>query len=80
MPPEDNPADDLPIADYDPYADLISANQEEIARIKAEGARRVNAAMRLGDLKMVWRIKMAMDSFHPMHCESWCGWPEGGAA
>ena len=37
MPPEDNPADDVPPTkeEYDPWADLISANQEEIARVKA---------------------------------------------
>lgn len=64
----------------DDTADLINANRDTILRITEEGMRRVkNILSRHGDIPDVTRclkIIEAVNTFHPMHGESWGGWPE----
>lgn len=69
--------------------DLINANRDSILRIHEDGVRRIGKVLRktrtergieaLGacDVQLVCRILDAINSFHPMHGESWSGWPEG---
>jgi hypothetical protein len=56
-------------ADHDPYADLISANQEAIVRTLRE-------ALDAGDVPLARRVIDAVTAYHPMHPESFPGWPE----
>jgi uncharacterized protein HemY len=63
-------------ADHDPYADMISANQEAIVRTLREALRRVRAALDAGDVPLARRVIDAATAYHPMHPESWGGWPE----
>jgi uncharacterized protein HemY len=62
--------------DHDPYADLIASNQEEIIRVLREGLCRVRAALDAGDVPLARRVINAASAYHPMHPESWAGWPE----
>jgi uncharacterized protein HemY len=62
--------------DHDPYADLITANQEAIVRTLREALRRVRAALDAGDVPLARRVIDAADLYHPMHPESFPGWPE----
>lgn len=80
-----------PREEYDPYADLIEANRDQLLRMHQEAVRRVGACLCRataddGQLS-VWhyitvaqKILDALNTYHPMHCESWCGWPEGSEA
>jgi uncharacterized protein HemY len=61
--------------DHDPYADLIASNQEAIIRTLWEALRRVRAALDAGDVPLARRVIDAATTFHPMHPESWAGWP-----
>lgn len=63
--------------EYDPYEDMIAANQRAIMDAHHEAIRRIRTACNRGDLPMVGRILDALNTFHPMHGESWRGWPEG---
>jgi hypothetical protein len=62
--------------DHDPYADLIAGNQGEIIHVLREGLRRVRAALDAGDVPLARRVIDAADLYHPMHPESFPGWPE----
>jgi prephenate dehydrogenase len=59
----------------DPYADLIASNQEAIIRTLREALRRVRAALDAGDVPLARRVIDAAGLYHPMHPESWAGWP-----
>jgi prephenate dehydrogenase len=63
-------------ADHDPYADMILANQEEITRVLREALRRIRAALDAGNVPLAMRVIDAATAYHPMHPESWAGWPE----
>jgi hypothetical protein len=74
--------------EHDPYADLIAANRDELLRMHQEAARRVGACLcratdDSGQLSVWHHIEVAqavldaLNTFHPMHAENWCGWPEG---
>jgi hypothetical protein len=63
-------------ADHDPYADLVAANQGAIIRVLREALRRVRAALDAGDVPLARRVIDAATAYHPMHGESWAGWPE----
>jgi uncharacterized protein HemY len=57
-------------------ADLIETNQGAIVRTLREALRRVRAALDAGDVPLARRVIDAADLYHPMHPESWAGWPE----
>jgi hypothetical protein len=61
---------------YDPYADLIASNQDEIIRVLREALRRVRAALDTGNVPLAKRVIDAAGLYHPMHPESWTGWPD----
>ena len=63
--------------EYDPYADLIASNQEEILRVHQEAIRRVSRLLDRGDVALAKMVLFAVNQFHPMHIDSWAGWPEG---
>jgi alkylation response protein AidB-like acyl-CoA dehydrogenase len=63
-------------ADHDPYADLIGTNQEAIVRVLREALRRIRAALDAGDVPLARRVIDAAMAYHPMHPESFPGWPE----
>ena len=79
---------------YDPYADLIEANRDELLRVHQEAIRRVRRCLERAQGAStdstgisVWNhidvavaVLNALNTYHPMHCESWCGWPEGSEA
>lgn len=54
--------------------DLINANREAILRVHEEGLRRIRLV--LNDARKIEAIIHAVNLFHPMHEESWSGWPE----
>jgi len=60
----------------DQMLDLIHANQEAVAAIKAEGQKRIAKAMREGNMDLANRIHQAVNTFHPLHAEDW-DWPAG---
>jgi hypothetical protein len=64
----------------DDTADLINANRDTILRITEEGLRRVERLLlRHGGIPDVTKALLvieAVNMFHPMHGESWCGWPK----
>lgn len=61
---------------YDPMADVIAGNQESIIRVYREAMRRALSALNAGDVRLAKRTIEAANTYHPMHEESWCGWPE----
>jgi hypothetical protein len=63
-------------ADHGPYADLIASNQEAIIHVLREALRRIRAALDAGDVPLARRVIDAAGLYHPMHGESWAGWPE----
>lgn len=76
--------------DYDPMSDLINANRDELLAKHEEAVRRVLRCLRRGladtggaryvlerECKLANDVLAALHSFHPMHGESWQGWPEG---
>lgn len=65
-----------PTDEYDPYADVIAGNQESIIRVLREGLRRVRTALDAGDVRLAKQVIEAANHYHPMHEESWAGWPE----
>lgn len=62
--------------EYDPYADVIAGNQESIIRVLREALTRIQSALATGRYGLARRIIEAANKYHPMHEESWCGWPE----
>ena len=61
------------------YADLVNANRDTILRITEEGLRRVVRCLKAGDISTALKVIEAVNTFHPMHGESWIGWPEGSS-
>jgi hypothetical protein len=76
---------------YDPGADLIHANRDAILEIHQDALRRIQRvvntieAVEAGfttteahvNARLLRKIVDAAWSFHPMHAESWSGFPEG---
>ncbi len=65
----------------DPTGDLIQANRDAILEKHQEAARLIRkkvdeAGHERDKLHDIVDIIDALNSFHPMHCESWKGWPE----
>ena len=66
-------------ASYDPTVDLINANRDEILRMHEEAVRRVRRGVESnvpGRGAQALEVLDALGQFHPMHAESWTGWPE----
>ena len=68
---------------YDPMADLIEANRDQILKMHEEAVSRINKVLIGGGpnhdaekLVYIGRVLHALSVFHPMHCESWIGWPD----
>jgi hypothetical protein len=62
--------------------DLINANRDMILEIHQEGFRLIKNQLsqisgNADRVRLIEKIFHAIDSFHPMHGESWVGWPEG---
>jgi hypothetical protein len=77
-------------ASLDPMGDLIQANRDQILKMHEEAIQRVRKCLETGvkDLsgfrygvekqcKLALKVLDALSLFHPMHTESWQGWPEG---
>lgn len=63
----------------DDTLDLINANRDAILRIAEEGLRRVRKLLDSDDAaakRLAIKTIEAVNTFHPMHGESWGGWPE----
>lgn len=60
----------------DPMSDLIQSNRDELLRVAQEGLQRAKAALDRGKIELAVKIIAAATSYHPMHGESWCGWPK----
>lgn len=61
------------------YADLVNANRDTILRITEKGLRRVVRCLKAGDIPTALKVIEAVNTFHPMHGESWIGWPKGSS-
>ena len=70
----------------DPMDDLINANRDELLRMHEEAVRRVRKRLKAAlvdteawskGIEDALAIFDALSLFHPMHAESWKGWPEG---
>ena len=66
----------------DPHLDLVNANRDTILRIHEDGTRLIGKVMIGGSdthdrekLLYIGKVLHAINSFHPMHGESWIGWP-----
>lgn len=60
----------------DPMGDLIQANRDQMLRMHEEAVRRVRRRLEAKDIDGALAVLMALNLYHPMHCESWPGWPE----
>jgi len=61
--------------------DLVNVNRDMILEVHQKGLRLIKDQCRqiagnAGQVRFIDRILHAVNSFHPMHAESWCGWPE----
>lgn len=64
--------------------DLVHANRDSMLRIAEEALRRISVVVKKArdgttgvcDYQFIYRILEAANTFHPMHGESWKGWPE----
>jgi hypothetical protein len=70
------------IANLDSTGDLVNANRDIILEKHQEAVRRVRRLLTrvpLTTAHMVTAVLVldALGEFHPMHGESWAGWPEG---
>lgn len=63
----------------DPYADLIEANRDEVLRKHREAIQRISFCLRQQQPELAYQVIQSLSTFHPMHCESWSGWPNGSA-
>lgn len=76
---------DLKVMD-DPMGDLIQANRDQILKMHEEAIRRIKKHLDIanepsfrapdGNIQIALDIIEALNTFHPMHCESWQGWPK----
>lgn len=60
----------------DQMGDLIQANRDQILKIKEEGLRRIEKALKENDAVKALKIIEVINFFHPMHEDSWKGWPD----
>jgi hypothetical protein len=56
-------------------ADLVEANRDELLKKHQEAIRLIRVAVLRDDCRQAMRIMDVLSLFHPMHGESWCGWP-----
>lgn len=66
----------LRMTECDPIGDLVNANRDEILRKHEEAIQLIRQAITDSRPDLVIRIIDALQMFHPMHSESWKGWPE----
>lgn len=64
----------------DPHGDLVNANRDVILRFHEDAVRRIRKCLRRGDVPTALLVIERLNQFHPMHGESWKGWPEGSDA
>lgn len=57
--------------------DMINANRDEMLKKHEEAVSMVQRALSTSDTVTASRVLKALNLFHPMHPESWPGWPEG---
>lgn len=74
-------------ASYDPMADVIQGNRDAILKMHEEAVRQVRKALEFGAAHALLdgycsraighalAVLNALNLFHPMHGESWAGWP-----
>lgn len=55
---------------------MVRSNIETMRDFYAEGLRRAGRAVEAGNTVLATRTICAALGFHPMHAESWPGWPE----
>ena len=74
----------------DDTLDMINANRDTILRIHEEGLKRIASivlesvdkeakavnALGAANVMLILKVIEAVQTFHPMHGESWKGWPE----
>lgn len=71
-------------AQYDPTGDLIEANRDIILRKHEEAVsllRKILDPILIGSesqVRQAIKVLDALSIFHPMHGESWPGWPKEG--
>jgi hypothetical protein len=68
----DDPVTDL-VRAYDQH---VQANRDQKLKIAQEALSRVRRALDQSSVELARRILDAENLFHPMHGESWKGWPE----
>lgn len=61
-------------------AQVVDSNIETLKDFYAEGLRRAMYAIEIGRSALACRVIDAALSFHPMHAESWQGWPKESEA
>ncbi len=64
---------------YDSTKDLINANRDIILKKYEEAIQLIRPLLDSDDSgarRLVIRVIDALNQFHPMHAESWCGWPK----
>ncbi len=68
--------------------DLIESNRDQILEVHREAVQRVARLLEQSTKSVSWNettrlicvallVLDRLNQFHPMHCESWAGWPEG---
>ncbi len=72
------------VAQYDPTADLIHANRDMMLRKHEEAITLIRQVLALHSGEKISEVEIrigdildALALFHPMHGESWKGWPVG---
>ena len=70
------------VKQLDPMGDLIQANRDEILKKHEEAVTLISSVFRGGrgqtaesKLGYILKVLEALNTFHPMHAETWCGWP-----
>lgn len=63
-------------AQYDPTAEMIQANRDSILRFHEDAVMRVKRCLERGDVPTALKVLATLSVFHPMHGESWPGWPK----
>lgn len=66
------------LRDYmpDPYQDLIHSNRDVMLKMHEDAIQRVRLHLAMDDPDKALAVLDALNMFHPMHAESWKGWPE----
>lgn len=60
----------------DPHLDLVHANRDTILRVHEEALRRIKQCLDRKDYQTIYTVLNAVNTFHPMHGESWSGFPK----